>query len=143
MNPHLPNISKIIRSYSHFINDSPTLVRIFPKGSIISSYRRTKNIKELLPGPKIRKNYLRRMRFFLSRFFRKIGKINGKKFIFNFIKPVAQLVEHRDVKRETVSSTAAGPSLRVLKQVRRKGCLCNYISKWLDFQVFSDKDYKP
>ena len=20
---------------------------------------------------------------------------------------------------------------------------CNYISKWLDFQVFSDKDYKP
>ena len=25
----------------------------------------------------------------------------------------------------------------------RKCCLCNYISKWLDFQVFSDKDYKP
>ena len=23
-----------------------------------------------------------------------------------------------------------------------KCCLCNYISKWLDFQVFSDKDYK-
>ena len=25
----------------------------------------------------------------------------------------------------------------------RKCCLCNYISKWLDFQVFSDEDYKP
>ena len=22
-------------------------------------------------------------------------------------------------------------------------CLCNYICKWLDVQVFSDKDYKP
>ena len=22
-------------------------------------------------------------------------------------------------------------------------CLCNYIRKWLDFQVFSDKDYEP
>ena len=29
--------------------------------------------------------------------------------------PVAQLVEHRDVMREVVSSTPAGPTLRVLK----------------------------
>ena len=51
-NPHLPNISKMIKSYSHFIYDSPTLAQIFPKGSIIPSYRRAKNIKELLAGPK-------------------------------------------------------------------------------------------
>ena len=51
-NPHLPNIGKIIKSYSHFIYDSPTLAQIFPKGSIIPSYRRAKNIKELLAGPK-------------------------------------------------------------------------------------------
>ena len=57
--------------------------------------------------------------------------------------PVAQLVEHRVVVREVVSSTPAGPTLRVFKHLRRKSCLCNYISKWLDFQVFSDKDYKP
>ena len=55
---------------------------------------------------------------------------------------VAQLVEHRAVMREVVSSTPAGPILRVLK-LRRMCCLCNYICKWLDFQVFSDKDYKP
>ena len=24
-----------------------------------------------------------------------------------------------------------------------KCCLRNYISKWLDYQVFSDRDYKP
>ena len=51
-NPHLPNIGKIIKSYSHFIYDSPTLAQSFPKGSIIPSYRRAKNIKELLVGPK-------------------------------------------------------------------------------------------
>ena len=57
--------------------------------------------------------------------------------------PVAQLVEDRAVTREVVSSTPAGPTLRVLKELSRKCCLCNYISKWLDFQVFSEKDYKP
>ena len=36
-----------------------------------------------------------------------------------------------------------GPILRVLKKLRRMYCLCNYICKWLDVQVFSDKDYKP
>ena len=56
---------------------------------------------------------------------------------------VAQLVEHRAVMREVVSSTPAGPTLRVIKYLKRKCCLSNYISKSLDFQVFSDKDYKP
>ena len=32
---------------------------------------------------------------------------------------------------------------RGLKITEEKCCLCNYISKWLDFQVFSDKDNKP
>ena len=48
--------------------------------------------------------------------------------------------------REVVSSTPAGPTLRVLKEdatFEREYYLCNYISKWLDFQVFPDEDYKP
>ena len=57
--------------------------------------------------------------------------------------PLAQLVELRAVMREVVSWTPAGPILRVLKLLSRKCSLCNYISKWLDFQVFSDRDYKP
>ena len=48
--------------------------------------------------------------------------------------PVAQSVEPRTVMREVVSSTPAGPTLRVLKQLRIKCCLCNYIHKWLDFK---------
>ncbi|XP_068741769.1 uncharacterized protein [Montipora capricornis] len=51
-NPHLPNISKIIKSFSHLIYESPLLSQIFPKGSIIPSYRRPKNIKEILARPK-------------------------------------------------------------------------------------------
>ena len=54
--------------------------------------------------------------------------------------PVAQLVEHRVVMREVESSTHS--ILRVLKELSRKCCLCNYVSKWLDCQVFSDKNYK-
>ena len=40
-----------------------------------------------------------------------------------------------------MKSTVARPTLRVLKKLKRKWCLSNYISKWLDFQVFLDKDY--
>ena len=63
-------------------------------------------------------------------------------FTFNRA-PVAQLVEHQAVTREVVSSTPAGPTLRVFKKLRRKCCLCNYICKWLDSLVFSDKGDKP
>ena len=31
----------------------------------------------------------------------------------------------------------------VLKYLRRKCCLYNYICKWFKFQVFSDKEPKP
>ena len=48
--------------------------------------------------------------------------------------PMAQLVEHRVVTQEVVSSTPAGPTLRVLKYLRNRCYFCNYISKWLDFK---------
>ena len=53
------------------------------------------------------------------------------------------LVEHRAVTREVVSSTPAGPTLRVFKLLTTKYCFCNYICKWLDSLVLSDKDDKP
>ena len=59
-------------------------------------------------------------------------------FPFHFhLKPRTggSVVEHWAVTREVVSST--------LKILSRKCCLCNHISKWFYFQVFSDKDYKP
>ena len=39
--------------------------------------------------------------------------------------------------------TPAGPTLRVLKQLRRNCCLYKDIYKWLDFLLFSDEDKKP
>ena len=51
-NPHLPIICKIIKSFSHLIYELPLLSQIFPKGSFIPSYRRPKNIKEILARPK-------------------------------------------------------------------------------------------
>ena len=50
-NPNLPSIGKIINSYKQLIYDSPSLSKIFPKGSIIPSFRRPKNIKEILARP--------------------------------------------------------------------------------------------
>ena len=35
-----------------------------------------------------------------------------------------------------------GPTLKVLKQLRRTCCLCSHICKWLDVQVFLEKDYE-
>ena len=43
--------------------------------------------------------------------------------------PMAQVVEHRVVTREVVSSTPAGPTLRVFQYLRNKCYLCN-LSTW-------------
>jgi len=51
-NPRLPSIGKILNSYKHLIYDSRNLANIFPKSSIILSFRRAKNIKEILAKPK-------------------------------------------------------------------------------------------
>ena len=48
---------------------------------------------------------------------------------------MAQLVENRAVMRKDVSSTPAGPTLRV--------CLSNDICKWLNSLVLADNDDKP
>ena len=47
---------------------------------------------------------------------------------------MVQMVEHRVVTREIVSSTPARPTFRVLKYLRNKCYLYNYIIKWLDFK---------
>lgn len=51
-NPRLPSIGKILRSHSYLIYNSPNLAGIFPKGSVIPFFRRSKNIKEILGAPK-------------------------------------------------------------------------------------------
>ena len=51
-NPSLPSIGKILHSHRHLIDNSPFLAKIFPKGSIIPSFRRAKNIKEIPARPR-------------------------------------------------------------------------------------------
>ena len=51
-NPRLPSIGKIFNSYKHLIYNSPSVAKIFPEGFIISSFRRTKSIKEILACPR-------------------------------------------------------------------------------------------
>ena len=36
-----------------------------------------------------------------------------------------------------------GLILRILKELRRRCCLCSNICSWFDFRIFSDKDKKP
>ena len=57
--------------------------------------------------------------------------------------PVAHLVVHWAVTREVVSSKLRPDQHSGSLNTRgEKCCLCNFICKWLDFQVFSDKDDK-
>ena len=50
-NPSLPSIGKIFNLHEHLIYNSPSPAKIFRKGSIIPSFRRPKNIKEILAHP--------------------------------------------------------------------------------------------
>ena len=58
--------------------------------------------------------------------------------------PVAHFVVHRAVTREVVSSwLRPDQHSGSLNNWGEKCCLCNFIYKWLEFLVFSDKDDKP
>ena len=57
---------------------------------------------------------------------------------------MAQLVEKRAIKQEVAGSNSGRINIQDLKITEEKVLrLCNFIYKWLDFQVFSDKNYKP
>ena len=53
-NPNLPNIHGIIKENFHFLNSSENLRKIFPENSVITAFRRPKNLKEILAPSKLR-----------------------------------------------------------------------------------------
>ena len=57
-NPNLPSIGGIIRKHLHLLESNPKLREFFPKNSIIPSFRRTKNLKEILAPSKFNSNDL-------------------------------------------------------------------------------------
>ena len=54
-NPNLPPINGLIRKHFHLLLSSPKLKELFPPKSIISSFRRSKNLKEILAPSRCRK----------------------------------------------------------------------------------------
>ena len=55
-NPRTPNVSKIIKRHMHLIHSVAGLQEIFPAGSIIPAYRRTKNLKDMLTPSRFKVN---------------------------------------------------------------------------------------
>ena len=51
-NPLLPDLNHIIKKHLHFLESNPKLKELFPKNSIIPSYRRSKSLKEILAPSK-------------------------------------------------------------------------------------------
>ena len=54
-NPNLPSINGLIKKHFHFLLSSPKLKELFPPNSIISSFRRSKNLREILAPSRCRK----------------------------------------------------------------------------------------
>ena len=51
--PMLPDLNYIIKKHLQFLESNPKLKELFPKNSIIPSYRRSKNSKEILAPSKL------------------------------------------------------------------------------------------
>ena len=47
-NPNLPDLRNIIRKHLSILPSNPKLKELFPRGSVIPAFRRSKNLKELL-----------------------------------------------------------------------------------------------
>jgi len=54
-NPNLPPINGLIRKHFHLLLCSPKLKELFPLKSVISSFRRSRNFKEILAPSRCRK----------------------------------------------------------------------------------------
>ena len=48
LNPNLPNVGRIIKKHLHILDSKPKIKELFPPNSIIPSFRRSKNLKQLL-----------------------------------------------------------------------------------------------
>ena len=57
-NPILPDISGVIKKHVHLLQDSNAVQHLFPPRSIIPSFRRSKNLKEILAPSKVKKSIL-------------------------------------------------------------------------------------
>ena len=57
-NPNLPSVNRLIKKHFHLLLSSPKLKELFPPNSIISSFRSSKNLKEILAHSKCRKGLL-------------------------------------------------------------------------------------
>ena len=57
-----PDIQKVIRKHFHLLESSPEVKEIFPSKSIFPTYRRTKNLKEMLAPSKFRVTSCRNQR---------------------------------------------------------------------------------
>ena len=53
-NPNLPDVGNINRKHLFILQSNPKLKELFPRGSIIPSFRRSKNLKELLAPPRFK-----------------------------------------------------------------------------------------
>ena len=53
-NPNLPNVSNIIRKHLFILQSNPRLKGLFPRGSGIPAFRRSKNLKELLAPSRLK-----------------------------------------------------------------------------------------
>ena len=60
-NPMLPDLNYIIKKHLHFLASNPRLRELFPKNSIISSYRRSKNLKKILAPSKFESTHSQRI----------------------------------------------------------------------------------
>ena len=47
-NPNLPDVARVIRKHLVILESDPKLKELFPPNFIIASFRRSKNLKELL-----------------------------------------------------------------------------------------------
>ncbi|EDO29229.1 predicted protein [Nematostella vectensis] len=53
-NPNLPDIGQIVRKNLSFLHSSTFMKEVFPEGSIISAFRRPKNLKDILAPSKFK-----------------------------------------------------------------------------------------
>ena len=133
-NPTLPNVGSIIKKHWSILQSNPKLKELFPRGSIIPSFRRSKNLKELLAPSRFRSTAVGQP----------IHQTNGSfkwnrsrcDLCQNFFVESKSFLSFQTGKKYTINSRLSCDSTNVIYLASCKKCRLQYVgSTTTDFRI--------
>lgn len=136
-NPNLPDVRNIIRKHLSILHSNPKLKELFPRGSVIPAFRRSKNLKELLAPSRFKIAEEGQINHHNNGCF-KCGR-NRCDLCQNFFVESKSFPTFRTGKKETVHSRLSCDSKNVIYLASCRECHLQYVGSTTKSAMLTNK----